>query len=59
MIRDVINVLKLQICLFPLGQAQRQGIRNSKLIPFEFSGHALFYDEKDRFNSELNLFIEG
>jgi len=42
-----------------LGQAQNQGIKNSKLIPFEFSGHALFYDEKDRFNKELDLFIRG
>ena len=33
-------------------------IRNSKLVPFEFSGHASFYDEKDRFNEELVKFIE-
>jgi len=43
---------------FPLGEIQQKGIRNSKLIPFEFSGHATFYDERDKFNEELMKFIE-
>jgi len=55
----ILHGIHDKVCLFPLGQAQNQGIKNSKLIPFEFSGHALFYDEKDRFNKELDLFIEG
>ncbi|MBU3093090.1 alpha/beta hydrolase [Clostridium sp. CM028] len=54
----ILHGIHDKVCLFPLGQAQRQGIKNSKLVPFEFSGHALFYDEKDRFNKELALFIE-
>jgi len=34
------------------------GICGAKLIRFENSGHALFYEERDRFNSELVNFIE-
>jgi pimeloyl-ACP methyl ester carboxylesterase len=34
------------------------GIRGAKLICFENSGHALFYEERDKFNAELINFIE-
>lgn len=34
------------------------GIRGAKLIRFENSGHALFYEERDKFNTELMNFIE-
>ncbi len=34
------------------------GIKGAKLIRFENSGHALFYEEKDKFNAELRKFIE-
>jgi len=46
-----------QVCLFPLAIAQSRGIRNSVLIPFENSGHGLFYDEVDHFNNELIRFV--
>jgi non-heme chloroperoxidase len=42
---------------FPLAEALNQGIRNSKLIPFHCSGHAVFYDERDKFNHELLQFV--
>jgi len=44
---------------FALAEVQKQGIKNSKLIPFEYSGHGLFYDERDKFNMELAQFVEG
>ncbi|RXI38764.1 alpha/beta hydrolase [Clostridium tetani] len=44
---------------FELGKIQKQGIKNSKLIPFEYSGHGLFYDQREKFNGELRNFIEG
>ncbi|MFZ7101762.1 MAG: alpha/beta fold hydrolase [Peptococcaceae bacterium] len=53
----ILHGIHDKICLFPLAIAQNQGIRNSKLIPFEFSGHGLFYDERDKFNKELAQFI--
>ncbi|MDA8431129.1 MAG: alpha/beta hydrolase [Geobacteraceae bacterium] len=34
------------------------GISGATLICFENSGHALFYEEKDKFNDELTNFIE-
>lgn len=44
---------------FELGKIQNRSILNSKLIPFQYSGHGLFYDEKDRFNKELMKFVES
>jgi non-heme chloroperoxidase len=34
------------------------GIRGAKLVRFENSGHALFYEERNKFNAELLNFIE-
>jgi non-heme chloroperoxidase len=45
-----------KVCLYPLAIAQKEGIRNSRLIPFGDSGHFLFLDEKDRFTKELAQF---
>lgn len=47
-----------KVCPFPLAQIQRREIRNSKLVPFEKSGHGLFWEERDKFNKELAQFIE-
>lgn len=55
----IIHGIHDKVVPFSLAELQRQGIKNSKLVPFEFSGHATFYDEKDRFNKELIKFIEG
>lgn len=53
----ILHGIHDQVCLFPLAEAQRQGIKNSKLVPFMYSGHGLFYDERDKFNKELAQFI--
>ncbi len=55
----ILHGLDDQVCLFPLAEAQHEGIKNSKLVPFENCGHFLFYDQKDRFNEELMAFIES
>jgi non-heme chloroperoxidase len=54
----ILHGIHDKVCLFPLAEAQRKAIKNSKLVPFELSGHGLFYDERDRFNKELMEFIE-
>ena len=54
----ILHGIHDKVCLFPLAEAQRQGIKNSKLVPFEYSGHGLFYDQRDKFNKELTQFIE-
>ena len=47
-----------KVCPFPLAVAQKDGIKNSKLVAFENSGHGLFWDQRDKFNEELMKFIE-
>lgn len=46
-----------RICPFAFAQAMHAGIRDSVLIPFEKSGHGLFYCEREKFNRELAHFI--
>lgn len=38
-------------------EVNHQGIKGSKLLRFENSGHGLFYDEKDKLNEELMHFV--
>ena len=54
----ILHGIHDKVCLFPLAEAQHEGIKNSKLVPFEESGHGLFYDQKEKFNEELAKFIE-
>ncbi|MDF2546169.1 MAG: non-heme haloperoxidase family protein [Anaerosolibacter sp.] len=54
----ILHGIHDKVCLFPLAIAQRQGIKNAKLVPFQYSGHGLFYDQRDKFNEELTRFIE-
>lgn len=48
-----------QVCPPQLGEALHKGINKSKFVPFEESGHGLFYDQKDKFNKELAQFVSG
>lgn len=54
----IIHGIHDKVVLFPLAKVQEQVIKNSKLIPFEYSGHGSFYDQRDKFNEELAKFIE-
>lgn len=54
----ILHGIHDKVCPFPLAKAQKAGIKNSRLVPFKYSGHGLFYDEKDKFNKELAEFIE-
>ena len=55
----ILHGIHDKVCLFPLAEAQRDGIKNSRLIAFNESGHGLFYDQKDKFNEELVEFVQG
>lgn len=44
---------------FPLAEIQHKMIKYSILLPFEYSGHGVFYDQKDEFNALLIRFIES
>lgn len=54
----IIHGIHDKVVPFELGEVQNHGIKNSILLPFEFSGHGSFYDEKDKFNEELMKFVE-
>lgn len=53
----ILHGIHDQVCLYPLAIVQKQEIKGSTLVPFEKSGHGLFYDERDKFNRELSQFI--
>lgn len=42
---------------YALAHIMKNGIANSQLIPFEESGHMLFYEEKQKFNQTVMNFI--
>jgi pimeloyl-ACP methyl ester carboxylesterase len=53
----IFHSVQDKICPFELAEATAAGIKGSKLIRFENSGHGLFYEERDKFNRELMDFI--
>ena len=53
----IFHATQDKICPFKLAEAMALGIKGSKLIRFENSGHGLFYEEKDKFNSEIMNFV--
>ncbi|SFI69579.1 Pimeloyl-ACP methyl ester carboxylesterase [Paenibacillus sp. UNC496MF] len=42
---------------FAIAEQLHKGIRNSTLVPFQNSGHGLFYEEKAKFNEEIVKFV--
>lgn len=55
----IIHGIHDKVVPFELGEIQNKMIKNSKLIPFKFSGHAAFYDQMDEFNELLVKFVES
>lgn len=45
-----------KLCEPALAEQLNKGIKNSYIVKFENSGHALFVEEADKFNSELEKF---
>jgi pimeloyl-ACP methyl ester carboxylesterase len=46
----VAHAIEDKICPYDLGKVMHEGIANSTLVTYEKSGHALFYDEREKFN---------
>ena len=46
-----------KICSYDLAEQMHAILSDSKLVPFEKSGHALFIEELEKFNTELLKFI--
>lgn len=55
----IIQGIHDKIVPFQLAQVQHKMIRDSTLIPFEYSGHGVFYDQKEEFNALLVKFTES
>ncbi|MCM3600784.1 alpha/beta hydrolase [Robertmurraya korlensis] len=53
----ILHGIHDQVCLFPLAHAQKQSIPNSRLIPFDHSGHGLFWEEREKVNREIVAFV--
>lgn len=54
----ILHGIDDQVCLYPLAIAQKNSIKDSKLVSFDACGHFLFYDQREKFNNELIQFIE-
>jgi non-heme chloroperoxidase len=52
----IMHGKKDKICSFDLAKQMKLGIPDSKLVIFKKSGHSLFLEETDKFNSELIKF---
>lgn len=46
-----------KICDFQLAEQMHKCIKGSELVPFDHSGHALFIEQAEKFNEELEEFI--
>jgi len=52
----IMHGKKDKICSFDLAEQMNSGIANSHLVAFENSGHSLFLEETQKFNTELIAF---
>ena len=52
----ILHGKKDKICSFELAEQTQKLIQNAQLVSFEQSGHSLFLEETDKFNSELIKF---
>lgn len=53
----ILHGIEDKICLFDLAKVLHEGIRDSVLIPFEHAGHGFYYEQRDKFNTELVRFL--
>lgn len=52
----IFHGVKDKSCEFAFAEQLEKGIRNARIVRFENSGHALFIEEMEKFNSELERF---
>ncbi|GGA28229.1 alpha/beta fold hydrolase [Paenibacillus physcomitrellae] len=55
----IIHGIHDQVVPFAQAQEVHKLITNSRLVPFHFSGHAPFYDERGRFNEVVSQFANS
>lgn len=47
-----------KLCPYPLAEELNKGIKDSYIVKFENSGHALYIEEAEKFNTELEKFAK-
>ncbi|MGW8457568.1 alpha/beta fold hydrolase [Bacillus atrophaeus] len=52
----IMHGVKDKVCPFDFAREMKRGIKQAKLIPFDESGHGLFFDEKEKLNNEIMRF---
>lgn len=52
----IFHGTKDKLCEFAFAEQLQKGIKNAYIVKFENSGHALFLEEMEKFNSELEKF---
>lgn len=55
----IIHGIHDQVIPFTQSQTLNQGIRNSRVVPFKYSGHGPVWEERAKFNKELIAFVQG
>ncbi|OOQ57795.1 alpha/beta fold hydrolase [Mucilaginibacter pedocola] len=55
----IFHGTKDKLCDFVFAEQLHKGIKNSYIVKFENSGHALFIEEMDKFNTELEKFAKS
>lgn len=55
----IFHGVKDKLCDFTFAEQLHKGIKNSYIVKFENSGHALFLEEMDKFNKELEKFAKS
>jgi non-heme chloroperoxidase len=55
----IFHGTKDKLCDFVFAEQLHKGIKNSYIVKFENSGHALFLEEMDKFNTELEKFARS
>ena len=54
----IFHGTKDKICEYALAEQMQKAIKNSYIVKFENSGHGLFLEELEKFNTELLAFIQ-
>lgn len=53
----ILHGIHDQVCLFQLAEVMHNTIKSSILVPFDYSGHGIFYEERNRVNAEIAKFV--
>ena len=53
----ILHAVNDRVCPFDLAKALHEGINGSQFVQFDNAGHGIYYEEREKVNSELVSFI--